>query len=99
VIVEGVSVGMMRFTSAMLGLVFVGAILLYLRFTSFGNRHHYDAVLSLQLTGNVVAALAELKSVLDRYTTRAQLTSERRLTDEGIDLSYRLQLRDPSRTD
>lgn len=99
VIVEGVSVGTMRFTSAVLGLVFVGFVLIYLRVTSFGNRHRYDAVLSLQLTGDLAGALAGLRSVLDRYTLRSQLTSERRLSDEGLDLSYQLQLRDITRCD
>lgn len=99
VIVEGVSVGLMRYSSAVLGLFFVGLVLIYLRVTSFGNRHRYDAVLSLQLSGELVTALAALREVLARYTLRAQLTSERRLTDEGLDLSYQLVLRDPARSD
>jgi hypothetical protein len=99
VIVEGVSVGTMRFTSALMGVIFVSAVLIYLRLTSFGNRHRYDAVLSLQLTGDLAGALAGLRTVLDRYTLRSQLTSERRLSEEGLDLSYQLQLRDIARCD
>jgi hypothetical protein len=99
VIVEGVSVGLMRHSSAVLGLVFVGAVLIYLHVTSFGNRHRYDAVLSLQLNGEIGSALSELRDVLSRYTLRAQLTSERRLTNEGLDLSYQVILRDPARSE
>jgi hypothetical protein len=99
VIVEGLAVGTMRYSSAVIGLIFVALVLLYLRITNFGSRHRYDAVLSLQLTGDLAAGLAELKAVLERYATQSLLTSERRLTDEGLDLSYRLQLRDPRRSE
>jgi hypothetical protein len=99
VIVEGVSVGLTRYTSAVLGLIFIAAILVYLRVTSFGNRHRYDAVLSLQLNGELAGAIETLRNILSRYTLRAHLTSERRLTNEGLDLSYQLVLRDPRRSD
>jgi hypothetical protein len=89
----------MRYSSALVGLVFIALVLFYFRLTSFGSRNRYDAVLSLQLTGDLATALAELKGVLQRYTTKSLLTSERRLTDEGLDLSYRVQLRDPRRSE
>jgi hypothetical protein len=98
VIVEGVSVGLMRYSSALMGLIFVAFVMIYLRVTGFGNRNRYDAVLSLQLNGDG-SVLEALRSVLSRYTLRAQLTSERRLTDDGLDLSYQLVLRDPGRCD
>ena len=31
----------MRYTSAVIGVIFIGLILLYLRTTSFGSRHRY----------------------------------------------------------
>ena len=42
-IVEGMSVGTMRYTSAVIGVLFIGLVLLYLRTTSFGSRHRFDA--------------------------------------------------------
>ena len=67
--------------------------------SAFGSRHRYDAVLTLQLTGDLVGGVAALKRILRQHASRSHLTSERKLTDEGLDLSYRLLLRDPSRCD
>ncbi len=98
-IMEGLSVGTMRFSTAVIGALGIAAVLIYLRITSFGSRHRYDADLTLQLTGDLVGGLAELKQILHRHNARVFLTSERELTDEGLALSYRLLLRDPSRSD
>jgi hypothetical protein len=98
-IMEGLAVGTQRFSTAAVGAVGVAAILLYLRVTAFGSRLRYDAVLTLQLTGDLAGALARLKSILHCHSLRVQVTGERRLTDAGLDLSYRLLLRDPSRKD
>ncbi len=98
-IMEGLAVGTQRFSTALIGALGVAAILLYLRLTAFGSRLRYDAVLTLQLTGDLAGALARLKAILHCHSTRIQLTGERRLTDAGLDLSYRLLLRDPSRKD
>jgi len=98
-IMEGLGVGTMRYSTSLVGALGVAVVLLYLRMTAFGIRHRYDAVLTLQLTGNLVGGVATLKQILDRHTSLARLASQRRLTDEGLDLSYRLLLRDPSRYD
>jgi len=97
-IVEGLAVGTQRFTMAMVGAFCVSAMFAYLRLTSFGSRHRYDAVLSLQLTGDLAGGLDALKRVLRRHTLRSELASERRLTHQGLDLSYRLLLRNPTRS-
>jgi len=39
-----------------------------------------------------------LRSILRRHSLQAHLASERAAADEGMDLSYRLLLRDPSRS-
>jgi len=98
-IMEGLGVGTQRYSTSLIGALGVGAVLLYLRMTEFGSRHRFDAVLSLQLTGDLVAGVARLKELLTRYSSRVLLASERKLTDEGLNLSYRLLLRDPSRSD
>ncbi len=96
-IVMGMAVGTMRFSTAMMGCAFISVVFLYLRYTNFGTRLKYDVVLSLQLTGDLVVGLQNLKQMLKRHSSRVDLTSERNLTDTGLELSYRLLLRDPTR--
>lgn len=96
-ITVGLGFGTLRFGVALVGVLSVAVVLLYLRLTSFGNRHRYDAVLNLQLTGDLASGLRTLNELLGRYCQRSFLARERRLTDEGLDLTYRLLLRDPSR--
>jgi Domain of unknown function (DUF4956) len=97
-IVEGLAIGTKNLPIGVLGAVCVAGIFAYLRVTSFGRRHRYDAVLSLQLVGDLAAGLSTLKHILKRHSMRTELASERRLTDQGLDLSYRLLLRDPTRS-
>lgn len=97
-IVEGMAVGTGQVSTALISAFFISLVFLYLRYTSFGGRHRYDAILSLQLTGDLVSAVTNLKNTLDRHSITVKLASERRLSDEGVDLSYRLLLRDPSRS-
>ena len=96
-IVEGMAAGTQRFGLAVLGCVVVALIFLYLRFTMFGGRHQYDVVLNVQARGNGTA-MSALRPILKRHSLRARLASKRALDDERQDLSYRLMLRDPSRT-
>jgi hypothetical protein len=88
----------LRFSTAFLAVLGIAAAFLCLRFMSFGTRLRYDAVLSLRLTGDVALRMAALQAVLSRHATRIDLASERRATHEGMDISYRLLLRDPSRS-
>ncbi len=96
-IVEGMSVGTMRFSTAIVGCIAVALVFLYMRFTSFGGRHRYDVILSLQWTDGA-DNIPRLREKLQRHSVRAQLASQRDLDDKNLDLSYRLQLRDPSRS-
>ena len=92
-IVQGMAVGTMRFSTAVIGCGIVAALFLYLRFTSFGSRHRYDVVLSLHWTGEA-DALGVLRPLLRRHAVRAKLANQRSAAGEGTDLSYRLLLRD-----
>ncbi len=96
-IVEGMAVGTMRFGTALAGCLAISAVFLYVRFTSFGGRHRYDVILSLQWNAESGSNDA-LRNVLKRHSVRAQLASQRELDERNQDLSYRLQLRDPSRS-
>jgi hypothetical protein len=98
-IMEGLAVGTLRYSTALIGALGIGLVFVYVRVTSFGSRHRYDAVLSLRLTQDLAGGVASLKQILRRHCSRTLLASERRLSDEGLDLSYRLLLRDPSRQD
>lgn len=95
-IMEGLGVGTRCYSTSLIGAIGVAMVLIYLRITAFGARHRYDAVLSLQVTG-LAAGDAVLQRILRRHVLRSRLVGEQRLTDEGLSLSYRLLLRDPSR--
>jgi hypothetical protein len=97
-IMEGMALGTLRFSTALLALLGVAAALLCLRFISFGSRARYDAVLSLRVSGDIPARSAVLNQVLKRHALRVDLASEQRSTKEGADLSYRLLLRDTTRS-
>jgi hypothetical protein len=96
-VMEGLAVGTRAYSTALVGSAGVAAVLLYLRLTSFGTRHRYDAVLSLRLTGDGAAGTSILRQILYRYASRAELATERRSTDAGADVIYRILLRDSSR--
>lgn len=96
-IVEGVAVGNQRFGIAVLGAIIIALIFIYLRVTSFGGRHRYDVILSLEWAGSDNYATT-LKPLLRRHTMRSQLASQHDLDANKLDLSYRLLLRDPSRS-
>jgi len=96
-IVQGMAVGTMRFSTALLGCLLVAVVFLYLRFTSFGSRHRYDVILAVHWTGSP-SDVASLNPILRRHAVRTKLASQRGAGEEGVDLSYRLLLRDPSRS-
>ncbi len=95
-IVEGMAVGTGMISYAIVGCLFLCVVFIYMRLTAFGMRHRYDVMLSLQWVGAGSAANV-LKPLLKRHTARSQLVSQRGGEGE-LDLSYRLLLRDPSRS-
>jgi hypothetical protein len=100
-IVEGAAVGTRNFSTALVGALFIGAVFIYMRMTSFGGRHRYDVILSLRWSGPPIGdgeRLAPLAAVLRRHSVRAELASQRELDGDIMDLSYQLQMRDPARS-
>ena len=91
-IVEGMAVGTKQETTALIGVVIVAVISMYLRVTQFGSRQRYDVVLNL-----LCAADANLNPVLKRHSRKMQLAASRKVGTD-VDMSYRLQLRDPTRS-
>ncbi|MFO8027292.1 MAG: DUF4956 domain-containing protein [Opitutales bacterium] len=93
----GMACGTGRHGTAVAGLILLSLILLYLYFTSFGNRQRYDVILNLQWT-RPLKELAELDRLLRRHSRVSTCASQRMLDGaDGADLSYRLLLRDPNR--
>ncbi len=73
------------------------AMMFYFWATGFGTRQRYDLILNLQWA-RPTADLPQLLQLLQRHSRAVQCASQR--TNEGyqgIDLSYRLLLRDPAR--
>ncbi len=94
--IQGMIVGTLHFSTALIGTLCVATIFLYLRVTSFGGRHRYDVIISLQTTGD--ATVGVLKQILRRHSVRVQLASQRELPEQQRDFSYRLLLRNPHRS-
>src|SRR5882672_8808413 len=97
-IVIGLACGTLKFSSAIIGCLAILAIMLYFWATGFGTRHRYDLILNLQWV-RPPAEMPELLQLLDRHA-RSVLCASQRSSEgyAGVDLSYRLLLRDPARS-
>jgi hypothetical protein len=96
-IVEGMSVGTFRYSTALVGAACVALVLVYLRYTEFGVRQRFDAALSVLIPRDSLSARTDLEGILHRHSDRCILTNERQSPDEKDILSYRLLLRNPAR--
>ena len=97
VIVIGLACGTTKFASAVIGCAFTAALMFYFWFTQFGTRHRYDLIVNIQWL-RPAAEMVELRDLLFRHSRKTHMASQR--SNEGyagIDLSYRLLLRDPAR--
>jgi hypothetical protein len=98
-LVIGMACGTQRFPVAVMVILVVAAIMFYFWVTSFGSRHRYDLIVNINWTREL-ADLPDLRELLGRHSRRTHCASQR--SGEaygGTDLSYRLLLRDPNRTD
>lgn len=96
-IVLGMAAGTQKYATAVMGCVFAVAIFFYLRITNFGARHRYDLILNLHWS-RPLPELGALDRLLTRHSRNMVRASQR--TNEGyggVDLSYRILLRDSSR--
>lgn len=95
VIVLGMASGTMKFSTAIVGTLFLCGLMIYLWATSFGTRHRYDMILNFHWTG-AQAQRPAMEQVLDRYSLKTVCASERKHEGfAGTDLSYRLLLKNP----
>jgi hypothetical protein len=98
VIVLGLACSTQKFSSAVFGCVMLSAIMIYFRASAFGTRHRYDLILNLQWL-RPATEMGELRRLLERHARTAFCASQRaHVQDAGVDLSYRLLLRDPARS-
>ena len=99
VIVVGLACGTMKFTSAIIACLSTSAIMVYFWYTSFGTRFRYDLILNIQWVRSS-DELSELRQLLQRHSRRTQCSSQRSNEGSaGVDVAYRLLLRDPARID
>lgn len=97
VLVIGMACGTQRFPIAVTGAVLTCGIMLYLWYTGFGSKHRYDVIVNLHWSRDG-GELPDLVAMLGRHSLRTLCASQRSHEGyEGMDLSYRLLLRDPAR--
>ena len=97
VIVIGMACGTLKFATAIAGCMMICLIMFYIRLTSFGTRHRYDTILNLHWE-RPAPEIGALDDTFGRHTRRSRCVSERAVDGSpGVDFSYRLLLRDPSR--
>ena len=97
-ITAGLGVGTDMIPTSVFGALAIGAVFIYLRVTSFGSRHRFDAVLSLQMVGELSSLRLELKQLLRMHCSRTLLASQQQAAEDTANLSYRILLRDPDRS-
>ncbi len=95
-IVEGMGAGTFRFSTTIVGVITISLVVLYLFWTRFGERHRFDASLSVLAPNDDGTTRALIEQILFRYANRTSLTAERLAPDTRSVLSYRLLLRDPA---
>ena len=95
-IVQGMGAGTYRYATTIIGAATIAVVILYLWWTQFGERHRFDAVLSLLVPADGGATRMNVERVLYRYSDRTLLTGERQSPDARSVLSYRLLLRNPA---
>src|SRR6266496_3540300 len=97
VIVVGLACGTMKFTSAIIACAATLGIMVFAWATDFGTRQRYDVILTLQWQ-RPAAELPDLVALLRRHSRTIHCASQRSSENyAGLDLSYRLLLRDPAR--
>jgi hypothetical protein len=98
VIVLGLACGTLKFTSAIIGCVATAGIMIYFWASGFGTRHQYDLILNIQWDRKL-EELGDLRQVLRRHSRAAHLASQHSGEGDVTQLSYRLTMRNPSRSE
>jgi hypothetical protein len=94
----GLACGTLKFATAVLGCILLTAITLYLWYTDFGRRHRFDVLISVDWSRHA-SEIKELESLLALHSRRTQRFGRGTSEDGGLELSYRLLLRNPARVE
>lgn len=97
-IVLGMACGTQRFSTAVLGCGAVALIFVYLWFTGFGTRHTYDLILHLNWS-RPLSEVGDLSRALERHSRKVYPAGRHGSGAGGMDMSFRLLLRDPDRAE
>lgn len=96
-IILGTACGTQKFSSAVIGAVVLSALFVFLWATASGTRHRFDLILNVKWM-RAPAELPNLARLLERHCLRIHIANQHFGQGvEGIDLSYRLLLRNPAR--
>lgn len=98
-IVLGMGAGTFRYSTTVIGAVTVSLVLVYLYWVRFGERHRFDAALSVITPADGGETRRIIEAILYRYANNMLLTGERQSPDSRSVLSYRLLLRNPALRD
>ena len=94
----GMASGTQKYSTAIIGTLATLAILIYVYITSFGTRNRYDLVLNLHWD-STADKMTPLLQLINKYSSKTTVANQRSVDGvQGIDLSYRLLLRDPNKT-
>ena len=94
----GMVSGTQKYSTAIIGTLATLAILIYVYITSFGTRNRYDLVLNLHWD-STADKMTPLLQLINKYSSKTTVANQRSVDGvQGIDLSYRLLLRDPNKT-
>jgi hypothetical protein len=96
-IILGTACGTQKFSSAIVGALALSGLFIYLWMTASGTRHRFDLILNLKWM-RPPAELPAVMHLLERHCLRVHIANQHFGQGvEGMDLSYRLLLRDPAR--
>ena len=97
VLAVGMACGTQRFSLAVVATLTLMGAMFFLYYTAYGSRHRYDIILNLHWA-RPLEEMALLARVLQRHSRSLYCASRRSGEGQaGVDLSYRLLLRDPAR--
>ena len=96
-IILGTACGTQKFSSAVLGCLVLVALFFFLWMTAAGTRHRFDLILNVKWM-RAASEMGALTRLLQRHCLRIHVANQHFGRGvEGIDLSYRLLLRNPAR--
>ena len=97
-LITGMATGTGSWGLAILGVVIFCIVLVYLHWTAFGSRHNSDGFLRFQLMVGE-SAQENILTLLRRHCRSTQLISQRFQESGAGEISFRLSMRDPTRSD